>query len=120
MDFKTRWIPDKIIWGIFLLSLPLVYLNRDNIEIWNIAFLLLFIIEYKLNVLGGGDLKVLFPLLFVFKNVIMFMVLFLFFILVYIYYEQRCNPETNVRELKLIGLIPLTLTFLSMVVGEFV
>jgi len=82
-DLKTRQVSNKITGLVWLLSLPLVYLNIPNITVVPFIFIVLFWILYHQNIMGGADLKALIPLVFILPEPIIFITLITTFGIIY-------------------------------------
>lgn len=61
-DWKCRHVPNPITFTVFLLAIPLIYLNWDNITSLHILTAVLIMVCFFIGQAGGADTKVLIPI----------------------------------------------------------
>ena len=76
-DFKTQTVSNWITYGIIMLSLPLIALNKPNITWYHFLMIALLFILFAINKFGGADFKAIVPIILSMSliNFIYFMVI---------------------------------------------
>jgi len=76
-DFKTQTVSNWITYGIIMLSLPLITLNKPNITWYHFLMIALLFILFAINKFGGADFKAIVPIILSMSliNFIYFMVM---------------------------------------------
>ena len=76
-DFKTQTVSNWITYGIIMLSLPLIALNKVNITWYHFLMIALLFILFAINKFGGADFKAIVPIILSMSliNFIYFMVM---------------------------------------------
>lgn len=113
-DLKTREVSNTITFAVLVLSIPLIAWNLKNIGFFNFAYLAVFFMAYSKG-LGAADLKVLFPLLFIFKDVGLFAGVLAVFGALYFILEHYRNKNIPIKKLSIAYFVPITISFVFMV-----
>jgi len=62
-DYKTQTVSNWITYGIIMMSLPLITLNKANITWYHFLFIAMLFILFAVNKFGGADFKAIVPII---------------------------------------------------------